>query len=328
MTASMPRVRRNAGTALPARIAAALLAVGAGSAGAAEVAAGPPVTFLRSPDGVPLCVAEAGNPRGVPIVFIHGFSQSYAVFARQFDSPLAAEFRLIAPDLRGHGCSGKPWEESAYASPRPWANDIASVLRAKAAGRAVLVGWSAGGFWITDYVREHGTAAIAGIVLVGSGGGLTPPPTDPAALARMEAGRAANRNFPAEIPAAIGKADEFAKLMAAAPLPADLARVMATGPLMQPAYARRAMAARPLADNSGAAALLDRPVLFIVGEADPIADPAVVRAVAARVKGARVLGYPSTGHSPFAEQPERFNADLAGFAREVAAEAAPAAPPP
>lgn len=306
----------------PASFLAGLAAVALAATAGAAAAATPPVTFLPAPDGVPLCVAEAGNPAGPPILFVHGFSQSYAVFARQFESPLADEFRLIALDMRGHGCSGKPWVDAAYGSARAWAGDIAAVLRAKAAGRAVLVGWSAGGFWISDYVKEHGTAGIAGIVFTGSGGGLSPPPTDPAVAARMEAGRVANRNFPAEIPVAIGKADEFAKLMSAAPLPADLARVMATGPLLMPAYARRAMAAR-VADNSGVAALIDRPVLFVVGEADPIADPAVVRAVAARIPGARLLAYPATGHSPFAEQPERFNADLAAFTREANAAPAP-----
>ncbi|MBP6851520.1 MAG: hypothetical protein KA164_07960, partial [Rhodoferax sp.] len=53
---------------------------------AASTVAAPKVEFLTAPDGVPLCVAEAGNPQGPPIVFIHGYSQTYAVFARQFES--------------------------------------------------------------------------------------------------------------------------------------------------------------------------------------------------------------------------------------------------
>jgi pimeloyl-ACP methyl ester carboxylesterase len=300
----------------------ALLAVAVLAASAQ--AAQPPVTFVTAPDGVPLCAVDTGNPQGPPILFVHGFSQTYAVFVRQYDSPLAAYFRLLALDMRGHGCSGKPWAESAYGSGKPWADDIATVLREKKADRAVLVGWSAGGFWIADYVREHGTAGIAGIVFAGSSGGMTPPPTDAAAVARMEAGRAANRNFPAEVPVALAKADEFARLMSAAPLPAELARVFASGPLMLPAYARRAMAART-GDNSDMAARIDVPVLFVVGEKDPIADPAMVRAVAARVPGAQLVAYPDTGHSPFAEQAGRFNADLAAFTRRAAARAAPAA---
>ena len=79
--------------------------------------------YITSSDGTPLCVYETGNPQGRPLLFIHGFSQSYAVFKRQFESDLAKDFRIVAFDLRGHGCSGKPWSETAYAGTKIWADD-------------------------------------------------------------------------------------------------------------------------------------------------------------------------------------------------------------
>jgi len=299
-----------------ARLLLAALALSAGAV-RAEL---PPVTFVAAPDGVPLCVVEGGNPKGPPIVLVHGFSQTYAVFSRQFAAPLTDEFRLIAFDLRGHGCSGKPWADGAYGGSKPWADDIAAVLRAKLVVKPVMVGWSAGGFWITDYIRQYGTKDFAGWVLVGSAGGLSPPPSDPAGLARMEAMRTANRNYPAEVPTGIRNADDFAKLMSAEPLPEDIRRVMAAGPLMMPAYARRAMSVRAM-ENGDIIASIDLPTLFIVGAKDPIANPAIVRGVAEKIPGAKYLEYPGAGHSTFAEQPERFNKDLAAFAREVLARA-------
>jgi pimeloyl-ACP methyl ester carboxylesterase len=301
---------------LQALAAVLLLASGPGTT------ATPEVTFVAAPDGVPLCVAEGGNPQGPVIVLIHGFSQTYAVFARQFAPPLTDEFRLIAPDMRGHGCSGKPWAEGAYDGARPWADDIAAVLRAKQVTRAVMVGWSAGGFWLTDYIRVHGSDAVAGWVLVGSAGGMSPPPTDPAGLARLEAMRAANRNYTAAVPESIEKAEDFAKLMSAQPLPEDIRRVMAAGPVMLPAYARRAMSVRTM-ENPDIVERIRVPTLFIVGDEDRIANPAVVKTVADRIPGAEYLAYPGTGHSAFAEQPARFNRDVADFARRVHAAVAP-----
>ena len=53
--------------------------------------------------GTRLHVIETGNPRGRPIVFVHGFSQSWLAWSRQLSSGLAKDHRLVAMDLRGHG---------------------------------------------------------------------------------------------------------------------------------------------------------------------------------------------------------------------------------
>ncbi|MBL8201452.1 MAG: alpha/beta hydrolase [Chromatiales bacterium] len=282
----------------------------------AALAAEPVVSFVAAPDGLPLCVAEAGNPAGPPLVFIHGYSQTYAVFTRQFDSALARDYRLIAPDLRGHGCSGKPWTESAYAGARPWADDIAAVLKAKAVTRPVLVGWSAGGYWIADYVREHGVAGLAGIVLAGSHGGLMSAEINPALPEMGKAIRAANRGYPPDISQALVKGEQFVPLMSARPLPDDLGRIMYAATLMLPAYARRAMATRTM-DNADLVPRLRLPVLFIQGDQDRGATPDQMRALVAQLPDARLSLYPDTGHATFAEQPERFNRELAEFAARV-----------
>lgn len=282
----------------------------------AALAADPAVSYVSAPDGVPLCVAEAGNPAGPPLVFIHGYSQTYAVFTRQFDSALARDYRLLALDMRGHGCSGKPWSESAYAGAKPWAGDIATLLEAKAVRRPLLVGWSAGGYWIADYVRENGTAGLAGIVLAGSHGGLMSAEINPALPEMSKAIRAANQGYPPDIVQALTKGDQFVPLMSARPLPDDVARIMYAGTLMLPAYARRAMATRTM-DNADLVPRLRLPVLLILGDQDRSATPDQMRALAAQLPDARLSLYPDTGHSTFAEQPERFNRELAAFAARV-----------
>jgi pimeloyl-ACP methyl ester carboxylesterase len=68
-------------------------------------------------------------------------------------------------DLRGHG--GSEVSADGYDDPGVWAADLAAVL--ELAGRpAVLVGSSYGGLVITDYLRAHGQAGVAGLVLAGA----------------------------------------------------------------------------------------------------------------------------------------------------------------
>jgi pimeloyl-ACP methyl ester carboxylesterase len=76
---------------------------------------------------IQLNVVEFGNARGHPILFIHGFSQSWLTWSRQLNSDLAADFLLVAIDLRGHGLSDKP--RDAYADSRLWADDVNAVVK-------------------------------------------------------------------------------------------------------------------------------------------------------------------------------------------------------
>lgn len=271
------------------------------------------VELITAPDGLPICVAETGNPQGPAILLIHGFSQTYAVFKRQFESDLARDFRLVAMDARGHGCTGKPLTADAYVDSKLWADDIAAVIAAKKLVRPVLVGWSAGGYWIADYVRHYGTDNVAGSVLAGSHGGMLPRPTDPASVERMRAMVAANARFTPDVEKAIASGDAFVDIMGAAPLPEDIRRIMHAGTLMLPAYARRAMSGRDM-QHEDVIAKFGTPVLFIVGDQDRIGPIDQLQGLANQFANARVSVFEQTGHSTFAERPDRFNAELREFA--------------
>jgi non-heme chloroperoxidase len=59
------------------------------------------------------------------------------------------------------------------------------------------------------------------------------------------------------------------------------------------------------------------PVLLIMGDQDRTATPDQMRALAAQLPDATLSLYTGTGHSTFAEQPERFNREIAEFAARV-----------
>ncbi|MCR6476124.1 alpha/beta hydrolase [Variovorax sp. ZS18.2.2] len=72
--------------------------------------------------------------------------------------------------------------------------------------------------------------------------------------------------------------------------------------------------------------VLGCPTLLLVGSEDPIVTPAVVRDVARHIPGSRVVEIEGAGHSPYFEQPLRFNTEVLSFLEE-AAQALPAAHP-
>ena len=115
--------------------------------------------------GARLHVVEIGNSGGRPLVFLHGFSQSWLAWQRQMRSTLADDYRLVALDLRGHGRSDKP--AAGYADTALWAEDVAAVLRELMLEQPVLIGWSYGTIVILDYLRVFGEDSVAGIGIVG-----------------------------------------------------------------------------------------------------------------------------------------------------------------
>lgn len=91
-------------------------------------------------NGVRIHVAEAGS--GPPIVLQHGWPQHWWSWRRVI-GPLAAEHRVICPDLRGFGWSAAPAD--GY-DKEQLADDLLGVLDALGLERVRLVGHDWGGF--------------------------------------------------------------------------------------------------------------------------------------------------------------------------------------
>lgn len=81
-----------------------------------------------------------------PVVFlIHGNSSSSRIFEKQFASDLANRFRLIAPDLPGHGDSSKaPDPQSTYYF-AGYAAALMELMEKMGVTAAHIAGWSLGG---------------------------------------------------------------------------------------------------------------------------------------------------------------------------------------
>ena len=105
-------------------------------------------------------VAEAGDPDRPLVLLLHGFPQFWWVWRHQLPALADAGYHAVAMDLRGYGASDKP--PRGYDTPT-LAADVAGVVRALGAGRAVVVGHDWGGWiaWAMPSLQARVTRAIA-----------------------------------------------------------------------------------------------------------------------------------------------------------------------
>ena len=123
---------------------------------------------VRAPDGTRLHTEVFGPEDGYPIVLAHGIACAIRVWAYQI-ADLAADYRVIAFDHRGHGRSGIP--PRGHYSLHYLASDVDAVLEATLAPRerAILAGHSMGGIAIaawSDRYRHKVPRRADGVALI------------------------------------------------------------------------------------------------------------------------------------------------------------------
>jgi pimeloyl-ACP methyl ester carboxylesterase len=282
----------------------------------AAVAERAEIHSVKGGGGLRLHVREWGKPDGPPIVLIHGWSQNHLCWARQYESALGDEFRLVAYDLRGHGMSEAPLEPEHYTDGRLWADDLAAIIDQLRIDRPLLVGWSYGAFVICDYVRAYGAERIAGIEFVEGavrlgeaafGTLIGPGFLDHFAHATAD-----------DLPTNIWAMRAFLRACVATPMPAEEFETALCWNIVVPARVRAALAAREI-DCDDVLRTLDMPLLVTHGRADSVVLPAMAEHVLATCPTAEASWYEGVGHAPFLEEPERFNRELAGLTRRALA---------
>ena len=99
-----------------------------------------PMSRTVTVEGAELHVEERGS--GEPLLLLHGGAGSSGDWKHVFDlDALAARFRVIAPDARGHGRSTNPGGELSFAR---WGRDVMAILDATGIERVRAVGVSLG----------------------------------------------------------------------------------------------------------------------------------------------------------------------------------------
>jgi non-heme chloroperoxidase len=274
------------------------------------------VRTVRGGGGLRLHVREWGNPDGPPILLIHGWSQNLLCWARQYESDLTEEFRLVAFDLRGHGKSEAPLEPEHYASDELWADDLAAVIEELELVRPVLVGWSYGSFVIGDYLRRYGQDRIGAIAFVEGAVKLNEEAfgtlIGPGFLDHFVGATADDllTNF--------HTMRSFVRTCVSKPLSDEDFETALCWNVVVPARIRANLAARDL-DLDDVLRQLEVPLLVTQGRADVVVLPAMAEHILVTCPTAEASWYDGVGHVPHLEEPERFNRELAAFTRRVRA---------
>jgi pimeloyl-ACP methyl ester carboxylesterase len=129
-----------------------------------------PVQYFRGRDGTQLAYRELGQ--GPAVVLIHGyFSNGYVNWVRYGHATAIADrgFRVILPDLRGHGESATPHDPAAY-PPDVLADDGFALIEHLGLTDYTLGGYSLGGRTVLRMLARGATpdrAVVAGMGLDG-----------------------------------------------------------------------------------------------------------------------------------------------------------------
>jgi non-heme chloroperoxidase len=301
--------------------AAAAAAGAAGTAVTLNASAAAPSKAIREPanlttrDGVSLYYKDWGPKNGQPVVFSHGWPLNSDSWESQMLFLADHGYRCIAHDRRGHGRSTQPWDGNDMDH---YADDLAQVIEALDLKNAVLVGFSTGGGEVARYVGRHGTARVAGLVLVSAVPPLMLKTADnPGGLPRevfdgIRAGSIANRS-------------QLYKDIASGPFFGfNRPDAKASQALIDSWWMQGMMAGHKNTYNSIKAfsetdfradlRKFDKPTLIIHGDADQIVPiDAAGRAAAAIVKHAKLLVYPGAPHGLTDTHKDQVNADLLAF---------------
>lgn len=260
--------------------------------------------------GIKLQYAEQGNPAGLPIIFLHGVTDSW----RSFELPLPylpGSFRAIALSQRGHGDSDRP--KGGYRA-LDFADDLAALMDALAIERAVIVGHSMGSQAAQRFAIDHPERTLA-LVLIG-------------AFATMRDNAEVRELWDSDVEDLTDPIDPafvlaFQESTLAQPIPPPFLDLVVAESLKVPARIWRAAFEGFLQDDvTSELQKIAAPTLIMWGDRDGICTRVVQDALVVGIPRATLVAYAGAGHAMHWEEPRRVAADLVAFVNGSVASAA------
>lgn len=116
-------------------------------------------------------VRDVPGPPGAPtVVLLHGWVASGGLNWFQVFKPLSESFRVVAPDLRGHGRGIRNWKRFRLAD---CADDVAAMIEQMDLGPVIVCGYSMGGP-VAQLLWQRHPHMVSGMVLAATGSWLVP----------------------------------------------------------------------------------------------------------------------------------------------------------
>jgi pimeloyl-ACP methyl ester carboxylesterase len=250
---------------------------------------------------------EAG--RGIPLLFIHGFPLSKAIWQPQLEG-LNTSFHIITPDLRGHGDS--------QAVPGPYsmqllANDLNSLLDNLGINQPVVVcGHSMGGYLTFEFYRQY-PQRVAGLIFTATRAADDPPE------GKVNRDKAAqNVTLDGVTPIVEGM---LPKILSPEVFDSNPDLVEHVKDIMMGTSAEGTigalMAMKDRPDSTPTLAEINVPSLVIHGREDQIIPLADAEQMAGTIQDCEFVIYDNAGHLPSLEDPYRYTNVVLDFMQQL-----------
>lgn len=281
-------------------VAATLGTATAASAAIGQASWAPAKKEARLANGLRLAYAELGDPKGEPLLLLHGYtdtSRSWSVLV-----PYLGQYRLLIPDQRGHGASDAP--ECCYSASQ-FAFDAKLFLDAMGVKSAAVAGHSMGSMIAITMAAEY-PDRVSSIVLIGS-----------TALAPVKHGGWLYDNV-AALKWPLDRDSDFLREWHPSNQPTsvdpEFAEAVMTDILeIKPHVWRNVMRELSYVPVGRHAADVKAPVLILSGGKDPLFPPEHHESLLKAFPAAKAHVFPELGHSPNWERPEAVASEINRF---------------
>jgi non-heme chloroperoxidase len=251
--------------------------------------------------GITLDYAEAGDPNGAPIVFIHGYLDSRRIW--DFALPhLPQQYRLVFVSQRGFGDADKP---PSGLTQTDYVKDLEAFLEAVGIAQAAIVGHSMGGL-IAHYFAVRNPQKTRRLVLVGTA------PT--AANSEIVGGTVMDEinRLTDPLDPAFVRLSQSEQIRS--PVPESVLDAVVAETLKAPARSwQGAMAGMLSEDHAARLAEIKCPTLILYGDGDMYFTMEDQRELQRLIPQAQLKIYPGVGHGVQWEKPAEFARDLSLF---------------
>ena len=258
------------------------------------------INSIKLSTGVELEYAEQGDKSGTPVIFLHGYTDSWHSFENVMPL-LPGTIHAFVLTQRGHGNSSKP--ENNY-HPKDFAADVAAFIKEAKIGKAIIVGHSLGGVIAQQFALDHPELTKA-IVIISSDAAFKDNPGLP--------------EFREEVlklsdPVEYGYAEGFQKSTIVRPVDSNYVKSLINETMKVPARVWKAvMNGFMSVDYSKELYKIDQPVLILWGDKDTFCPKTDQDLLEKEIRNSRLLVYKGTGHALHWEEPEKFVIDLSFF---------------
>jgi pimeloyl-ACP methyl ester carboxylesterase len=257
---------------------------------------------VRLKTGIRMHYAEQGAGEGVPVILLHGITDSWYSWRRVLPR-LDKKYRVYALDLRGHGDTDKP--AAGYAM-KDFAADVVAFMDAMKIKKAVVAGHSMGSF-VALQTALDAPGRVEKLLIMGT-----------ATTARNDATIDLKKSFD-ELKDPLDEkfVRDFQVGASSESVPGDFMDGIVRHSMKVPARVWKAALSGVMAeDYQPRLGRIKAPTLIVWGDKENLFLRPEQEILKTKIANSSLKIYEGAGHSPHWEYPEKFAADLTEFLKD------------